>query len=428
MNKKIELEKSGVKLPSGVIDRKIKKEILPWLKRDEIIVITGARQTGKSVLLFQLIHDYLLPKTSNIFYFNLDIAKHFDFVKNQDQIIDLITQCNGKVYLFIDEVQRLAEPGLFLKGLYDLHLPLKIIVSGSSSIELKSKVHEALTGRKVVFHVTPFGIEEFSHSMFPKESFLDVVKNEGAFKKLLLSYLTYGGYPAVSKEKNHRMKVQLLKEIFYSYIEKDIKAFLKIENEKAFINLVKILASQTGNLVNKDELSNTLGIHKNTLDNYLFYLEQTFILDFVRPFYKNPRKELLKNPKVYFNDLGMRNFAIASFGDFEFRTDKGSLFENFFYLCLKEKLVPMTPIHFWRTKAGAEVDFIVLQGLMPIPFEVKATNFNEPKINKSLRSFLQSYKSPKAYCFNLSLSDKVEVDKTIISFICPKDLANLRVC
>lgn len=424
ITKRRELEKDGAKLPRGVVKRKIKDEIIPWLKRNEIIIITGARQTGKSVLLYQLIYDCLLPKTSNIFYFNLDISHHLDFIRNQDRIIDLVNKCKGKVYIFIDEVQRLNEPGLFLKGLYDLHLPLKIIVSGSSSIEMRSKVHEALTGRKVVFHVHPFDLEELSHVMFPKEHLTEVIKNEDNFRKLLNNYLTYGGYPAVAVEKSNKMKWHILKEIFHSYIEKDIKSFLRVENERAFVNLVKILASQIGNLVNKDELSNTLGIHKHTLENYLFYLEQTFILDFVKPFYKNPRKELLKSPKVYFNDLGIRNFAIASFGEFEFRVDKGSLFENLFYLCLKEKMGTTIPIHFWRTKAGAEVDFVILQGLKPIPFEVKATNLNELKISKSLRSFLQDYQPSRAYYFNLSLKGKTKIEKTTISFFRPQDLVS----
>ena len=216
--------------PQGVIQRKIKKEIIPWLKRDEIIIITGARQTGKSVLIYQLIYEQILPKTLNVFYFNLDIPRQLDFFKDPDRLINLIRKRKGKVYVFIDEIQRLNEPGLFLKGIYDLHLPVKIIVSGSSSVELKSKVSEALTGRKVVFHITPFDLEELSCAMFPKERFVNVIKSENSFKNLLHTYLTYGGYPAVAMEKSKKMKWHLLKEIFQSYIEKDIKSFLKVES------------------------------------------------------------------------------------------------------------------------------------------------------------------------------------------------------
>lgn len=177
--------------------------------------------------------------------------------------------------------------------------------------------------------------------------------------------------------------------------------------------------------MNKDELSSTLGIHKNTLDNYLFYLEQTFILDLVRPFYSNPRKELIKSPKVYFCDPGIRNFAIAGFSDFDFRPDKGGLFENISYLWLKGKAGSSMPIHFWRTKAGAEVDFVMVRGMSTIPLEVKASGLKKPKISKSLRSFLKSYQPPKAYCMNLSLRGLEKIESTTVFFVTPADYAKL---
>lgn len=421
-SKKNELEKSGVRLPARVIERDIIKEIIPWLKREEIIVVIGARQTGKSVLLYQLIYDLLLPRTQNIHYFNLDIPHHLRFFSNPDRLIDLVVKSKGKAYIFIDEIQRLRDSGLFLKGIYDLHLPVKLVVSGSSALEIKSKVHEALTGRKVVFQLNPFNFNELYRALSPNKNFNNISKSARFHKAVLGHYLTYGSYPAVALAKNNKFKLQLLQEIFQSYLEKDVKDFLKIENENAFRNLVKILASQIGNLVNKDELSNTLGIHKHTLENYLFYLEQTFIVDFVRPFYKNPRKELLKSPKIYFRDLGIRNFAIGGFGDFEFRPDRGGLFENFSYLCLKGLLGNSTPLHFWRTKAGAEVDFVVTPGLTSIPFETKAADLKEFKISRSLRSFLGTYKPKEAYYLNLSLSGERLIHKTTVKFLTPADL------
>jgi hypothetical protein len=413
-----ELEKSGVKLPRRVVQRQIIKEIVPWLKRDEIIVITGARQTGKSVLLYQLIFDYLLPRTDNVYYFNLDVPGHLRFFDDPDRLIRLIEKNKGRSFVLIDEIQRLKEPGLFLKGIYDLHLPVKIIVSGSSALEIKSHVHEALTGRKVIFSLNPFNLNELSDALFPKGG--------KSFDKVLEHYLIFGGYPAVALAKENKLKLNLLKEIFTSYLEKDVKSFLKIENESAFRNLVKLLASQVGSLVNKEELSNTLGIHKNTLDTYLFYLEQTFILDFLRPFFKNPRKELLKNPKVYFRDPGIRNFALGAFGEFEFRADKGSLFENFVYLCLKEMPGSSAPIYFWRTKTGAEVDFVLLKGLKPVPIEVKAIKLKEPKVSKSFRSFLLTYRPPRAFCVNLSYQGIRRIENTEVSFLTPAGLATDR--
>lgn len=421
-----ELQNSGARLPRKVVKRGLKGKIIPWLAREEIIVITGARQTGKSVLLSQIIYDDLIPETENVYYFNLDTPHQLDFVSNPDNLINIASGQKKKTYVFIDEVQRLKEPGLFLKGIYDLHLPIKLIVSGSSALELKGKVHEALTGRKMVFHLSPFNMEELSLALFPEKSFKETIKNGELFKEVFNHYTTYGSYPAVAMAKDSKLKLQILKEIFSSYVEKDIKSFLKIENENAFINSVKILSSQIGNLINKDELSGTLGIHKNTLENYLFYLEQTFILDFVRPFYKNTRKELLKSPKVYFHDLGIRNFALSNFENFEFRSDKGGIFENFFYLYLKEKLEYLTTIHFWRTKSGAEVDFVIVPEITPVPFEVKAVNLKEFKIGKSLRSFLQKYKPKEAYYINLSFSGKYVVENTAVTFLSINDLMKIK--
>ena len=425
--KKEELERAGAKLPSRVIERQIKKKIIPWMKRDEIIVITGARQTGKSVLLYQLIYDYLLPKTNNIYYFNLDIPHQLSFFDDPDRLVDLINSVKGRAYVFIDEIQRLKEPGLFLKGIYDMHLNAKIIVSGSSALEIKSRVQEALTGRKAVFHLNTFNLEELFHALFPAKKKNDVFNDDINFRSVLDHYLTYGGYPAVTLVEDKELKLRLLEEIFYSYLEKDIKSFLKVENQNAFSNLVKILSSQIGNLVNKNELSNTLGIHKNTLDNYLFYLEQTFVVDFVRPFYKNPRKELLKSPKIYFRDIGLRNFAISNFSSFEFRPDKGRVYENFSYLSLKEKLRISEQINFWRTKAGAEVDFIIVKGLKPLPFEVKASRIKEFRISKSLRSFLRTYHPEEAHCINLSLKGNCRIENTNVYFLSPADLVKMEL-
>ena len=425
--KRRELEKAGAKLPARLVNRQIKKEIIPWMDRDEIIVITGARQTGKSVLLFQLIYDYLLPKTENIYYFNLDVPRQIDFFSDPDRLVDLITTSGERTYVFIDEVQRLKEPGLFLKGLYDMNLPAKFIVTGSSALEIKSKVHEALTGRKAVFHLNPFNLVELASALFPGEECEDVIKDARKFGKIFKHYLTYGGYPAVALAKKEDVKLRLIEEIFRSYLEKDIKSFLKVENETAFGNLVRLLASQVGNLINKHELSSTLGIHKNTLDNYLFYLEQTFVVNFLRPFYTNPRKELVKSPKVYFRDLGLRNFAIANFSDFIFRPDKGRVFENFAFLLLREKLEAFARLNFWRTKAGAEVDFVLVKGVYPTPLEAKAAEMREFKINRSLRSFLRTYNPKEAYVINLSLKGERRIENTKISFLSPADLLKLEL-
>jgi len=413
-------------LPKHNIERDILLEIVPWLNKNEIIIITGARQTGKTVLLKQIIHKYLIPKNRKYHYFNLDYAPDAEFLKDPDNVIELVGQSKQKVFVFIDEIQRLKEPGLFLKGFYDMGLPVKFVVSGSSSLEIKSKIQEPLTGRKIVFQLSPFNIKELAAALCPGKIPSATLKDKALFRNIFNHFIVFGGYPAVALEKNMKIKAEKLSEIFHSYLEKDIKQFLKVENENAFMRLVNILSSQIGGIINREELSNSLGIHKNTLENYLYYLEQTFIISFVRPFFRNRRKELLKNPKIYFHDLGIRNTAIHGLQEYEIRPDKGQLLENFCFLQLKYLLHRNEQINFWRTKAGAEMDFVISSGSKYIPIEAKAANPKDYKISRSFRNFIGSYPVERAYFLNLGISGRKTIDSTNIHFITPYDLASMK--
>jgi len=200
-------------------------------------------------------------------------------------------------------------------------------------------------------------------------------------------------------------------------MEKDIKKFLEIKNESAFARLITLLSASSGSLINMNEISNTLSIHQVTLDNYFYYLEQTFIIDRVRPYFRNIRKEIVKSPKVYFNDIGTRNFAINNFNKLDIREDRGFVFENFVYLILKEKLAGSHKINFWRTKAGAEMDFIILKDLKPVPIEARAKYFKKPAVTKSMRSFINTYKPETAYVINLNLNEEIKINNCLIKFI-----------
>ena len=138
--------------------RKKLQEIIQYLDNEDIIVLLGARRVGKTTLLLQ-IKNFLTQEKSveenNIYFLNLDVIDDLMIIKDQSSFIKYIKSRMGKekIYFFIDEVQRLENPGLFLKGVHDLHLPVKFIVSGSSSLEIKAKTQEALTGRKKLFYL-----------------------------------------------------------------------------------------------------------------------------------------------------------------------------------------------------------------------------------------------------------------------------------
>ncbi|MEO0124247.1 MAG: ATP-binding protein [candidate division WOR-3 bacterium] len=403
-----------------MIERRLLNEIRRHLRSKEITFIIGPRQAGKTTLMLQL-QDELNKKGERTLFFNLDIENDKIFFTSQSKLLRKIELEIGKNkgVIFIDEIQRKEDAGLFLKGIYDMNTPYKFIVSGSGSVELKEKIHESLAGRKRIFELSTLSFEEFvdykTDYKYSKNlpSFYSVEFER--LSEMLEEYLNFGGYPRVVLETELKEKRNLIGEIFQSYIERDITYLLKVHKPEAFSNLVRVLAGQIGRIVNYTELSSTLGIAVNTLKEYLWYLEKTFIIRKVSPFFRNIRKEITKSPVYYFNDLGMRNYAIGSFGSVN---DTGFLFQNFVYNLLYEQIKNSSAkICFWRTKDKAEVDFVIDSGRDVYPIEVKYKRMSETEITRALRSFIEKYRPAKAFIVNLSLKKSIKLNKTMVYII-----------
>lgn len=373
------------------LQRKAYEELKKQVKEKEITLLLGPRQAGKTTLMFRL-KEELKQKKIPTYYFNLDLFEEYQYFKSQHQLLEKIKREIGteKGVVFIDEIQRLKNAGFFLKGLYDLFPPYKFIVSGSGSIELKANILEPMTGRKKIIYCLPLSFEEFCANKleigFEKVS--QCLKTE-PFKRerLIEEYFQFGGYPKLFFKEKNEEKMEVLREIYQSYIEKDVRGLLKVEKDYLFDSLLRVLASSVGNLVNINELSLTLGSHIATIKKYLFLLEKTFIIELLPPYFANVRVEIKKMPKVYFLDLGLLNYLRGE-------TRRGAFFENACFLSLKEKY-SFEKLYFWRTKTGAEVDFVIEKGLEVIPVEVKE-KFGR-KLGKSLISFLTRYQPKIAY-------------------------------
>ncbi len=407
-----------------MIKREIFKKIVKVIDDKEIILITGPRQAGKTTLMLWL-KEYLEKKGKKTVFFNLDIERDVQFFKSQEIFIEEIKNYFGSNfgYVFIDEIQRKENAGLFLKGIYDMNLPIKLIVSGSGSLELKEKIHESLTGRKIVFHLNPLFFKEFVNY---KTNYLYETKLEWFFsvdkiraESLFKEYLSFGGYPRVVLADDLEKKRLIINEIFQSYLERDIVYLLKVEKSEVFINLVKILASQVGQILNFSELSSTLGISLNALKKYLWYLEKTFVIRKITPFYTNIRKELTKSPICYFVDLGLKNFAL---NDFFLKNiiSSGFYFQNFIFQLIEEKTANDSSLrlNFWRTKDKAEVDFILVKSNNPIPIEVKFKSLKKPEISRSFLSFIKKYQPKIGLLINLDYEKRLKINETEV-FIMP---------
>jgi len=406
----------------------IKRDLLKGLKehlfKKEISFIVGPRQAGKTTLML-ILKDYLEKKREKTLFLNLDIEADKRFFTSQAKLIKKIQLEIGKSkgFVFIDEIQRKENAGIFLKGIYDMGLPYKFIVSGSGSVELKGKIHESLAGRKRIFELSTLSFLEFLNFKTDykyKNKLGDFFNLEQEKTKLLLEeYLGFGGYPRVVLAEERKEKHRIIDEIYQSFLEKDIVYLLGIRKTEAFTNLLRLLAGQAGKLVNLSELSLTLGLSTKTVKDYLWYLEKTFIVKKSTPYFRNLRKEISKSPIFYFYDLGLRNYSFGwRFSGFLSLIESGFLFQNFVFNLLKEKLrYTVGKICFWRTKDGAEVDFIVDFGKDLLAVEVKYQHLKEPKIGRSLKSFIKKYEPKRVLLVNLSLDKTVILGKTKVYFL-----------
>lgn len=398
------------------IDRSLFGTFEADLRHPEISVLLGARQTGKTTLLLEtarraLAGGRVVPE--HLHYLDLDTMHCEDVLFCNRSLLDFLglTPAGGDEpprVVLIDEIQRLENPGLFLKSVYDLGLNIKIVVTGSSSLEIRSRVRESLAGRSIRFHLWPLDPAECRHAA------LDGLER----------YLRWGGFPAVQLERDEVRRQVILANLLSSYLDRDIVDFLRVENFQGFRSFLQLLAGQVGQLVNLNELANTLALSRDTLARYLSYLEGTFMVRVLRPFVTNRRSELTKMPKVYFSDCGLRNLLTGRLAAGLSPSDLGSLFENVIEIMLR--LDPRTEnLAFWRTRGGAEVDFVWQAHGYLYAVEVKATPLSRPAVPRSLRSFVTTYHPRRAAVVAPGAEGEVMVGDTPVLFLPPERVSAL---
>lgn len=393
----------GFLVPENYIVRDLEKDVKSEVESDDILIIYGSRQVGKTTLLYKMIQCLRQAGVSqkDLFYFSADdkLSKEH-FLKEPSELVEFIVKRKKeKAYVFIDEIQQINNPGIFLKNLYDFRIEnLKIIVTGSSSLEIKSKIIEFLPGRKKVFTLFPLSFKE---AVEYKKA--DSVEQK---KKVWREYIVFGGYPKVFLSSTISRKKRELNDIYESYVKKDVSGYLEIEKPEKFNRLVLFLSDQITGLVNIGELANTLGLNRATVERYISVLEDTFVIKKVYPFFRNPRTEITKMPKVYFLDLGLRNMIVKNLESLEERADIGKLAENFVFTQFEYRKDIETEINFWRTKSGAEIDFVVRQGRKFNLYEVKYAGAVKKCQPAVITSFEKKYNYHKAFVVTSSINKK----------------------
>lgn len=424
---------------NDIYSRNIVAELEKWMDRREILAIRGPRQSGKTTLM-RIMKERLLERgvpEKNIIFLNCD---DFDaaepFVNDPKAYAKAYAPTKDKYYFFLDEYQYVQEGGRKLKVLYDSFPNLKFIISGSSSLELKDKTAQYLVGRIFYFTLYPFSFGEFISAKDERLGKIHeeknravtdfITKNKGfhvkkdvflrQISRLFEEYAVFGGYPEVVKASDAETKRIVLKNIYDTYINRDVVELLKITDTVKFRTLVALIASQQGGLLNFESLASDSKSYYREVRMLLSVLEETYVLNLLPPYHKSLSSELKKNPKSYFLDSGLRNYVIKNFNALSFREDRGKLAEGFVLSELLNQLHDKAEIKYWRTLAKAEVDFLILTGQEIVPVEVKYENFKEPKIERSLRSFIKEYSPKRAIVVTKDFWGYARVHKTKILF------------
>lgn len=358
------------------IDRYAKIKIAPWLNRHKAIIVIGARQVGKTTMLKTMFND-----SSDILWLNADENTTREKLAKQD--LESLKHIIGNYkILVIDEVQRIANAGLLLKLLVDNFKDLKVIATGSSSLDISETVFEPLTGRHINFHLYPFSMAELYAGKSPFE-----------IEQQLPFHLVYGCYPDICN--NQEIAETLLKNLTNQYLYKDVLIWKDIRRPELLDKLLKLLSFQVGSEVSLHELGNQLQVKSETVENYINLLEKSFVIFRLHAYSTNARKEVTKMSKIYFWDNGVRNAVIGNYSNLSIRNDVGQLWENFMISeRMKMNSTMDMPIksYFWRNYNQSEVDYVEEANGQLHAFEMK---WNTRKKNIVSKAFLNMYASAK---------------------------------
>lgn len=397
------------------IKRHLEDKIVSSLLNPRALFILGARQVGKTSLLKRMIE---IVGNDQSVYLDLENPDHLRGLSGS--ISDAVAYINSflssnhkRHYILIDEIQYMDDFSKTIKYLVDHYSEqFKLIMTGSSSIMIKKSFTESLVGRKDIFELYPLTFSEYC--LFKGEERIAELLNTMPLKlkglysshaklnRLLADYIIYGGYPQIVLTDDRNERISLLRDIISSYILKDVKYLFRIEKIDQFNHLIQYLAINIGKELNIRSIATEIGLYWDTVQKHLLALDESYIIDIIRPFHKNLTTELKQMPKIYFIDTGVRNAILNSFNELQIRPDRGELFENYVFNQLSRKRNITTDIKYWKTKSGMEIDFIALDEDMINAYETKYGNSTK----NNFTAFHNAYPNAQYTTVRFTFTDK----------------------
>ena len=352
--------------------KRIAEELLKSiLEGPKIGIVLGARQVGKTTLV-----EHVLAGRDALFLnFDVEIDKQRFLAAATLPPVDGLRSLGSPKVLVVDEAQRLPDAARIVKGWHDARLPLKMLLLGSSSLNLLDQAAESLTGRNEKLCLPPFVFEESLRSQgWYSDAYTSQILQEqfaGPLRAFLLQSLAFGSYPEVVLAGD---KARLVRNLSSDYLWKDILQTGLVKSPDLIKRLLTLLAHQAGREVSTHELATQLQMARPTVERYLNLLEQTYVIFRLASFSTNPRKEVTRTRKIFFWDTGIRNALLNAFSTEDMRPDIGALWENWVIAeAAKHNLLHGCPseLFFWRSRAQSEVDLIVRTGDELRAFEIK---------------------------------------------------------
>lgn len=364
-----------------MIERKEYADFLNALHVRQIVAITGLRRVGKTTAL-----KYLLSQieSKNKIYLDLERIEYRNLFSgnNYDDIIKALeiegVDFTNKAFIVLDEIQLVSNIASVLKYIYDTYY-VKIIVSGSSSFYMKGAFSESLAGRKVLFELWPLDFDDFIKfkgvttelpGFYYKETHPHFIEK---YKSFYEEFVSFGGFPEVALTNKIENKKLLLKDIFESYLNLDIRFLADFNKTDDLYKLIKLLSSRVGSKVDYSKISGITGLNRHKVKEYLLFLENTFFIKLVKPFVTNPDREIALQTKLYFADSGL----LSILG----QVSSGAFFEN----TLANQLSSKGELRYYAKRSGQEIDFI-LDGERAIEVKETPTKYDLNVLKKRAES------------------------------------------
>src|SRR3989338_6609308 len=355
-------------------------ELIKYLNHKNALLITGMRQVGKTTLMRQVFEDVKEPKLWFDFDNPLDqkVFEDKDYKVIHKRLADMGKKA-GKLSVFIDEIQNFPEITKVIKYLID-HYRVKFYLTGSSSFYLKNLFPESLSGRKFLYELPPLSFQEYLY--FRDEISLKEIQNftlQDAINKNSIfthkarvaeydDFLEYGGFPEVVTTQDKDTKVMVLKNIFASFFEKDIKILSDYSDIRELRDMILLLVPRVGSMLDVTRLSSELGIDRVKIYRFLEFLQGTFFIRLLPKFSKSIDRAVAGGKKVYFTDTGLLN-VIGKVGE-------AQIFEN----AVINQLSGFGKVSFLNIRNTAEIDAILDKDMS---FEIKLTGTQQDLLKLS---------------------------------------------